>query len=288
MTSMTGYGFAESVEDERSVSVEIRSYNNRYLEVVPGLPAHLAALEPEIRSHVSSAIRRGKVDVQVRVREFSSAIDIRLDEHSVATAIELLGRIAQRDGVSGRVTVGDLLQIDGVLTSERRRSVDEVRAHVLRLLDGALNSLNTAREREGAVTRSDIEANFNRIRSFEALFESKGVETERRIIENIREKFSAVVGDEMEESRIYNEAAAFVVKHSTNEELKRLRSHLNLFAMTLESVGPIGKKLDFICQEINREINTMASKALLPEVQHAVIEAKDALESIREQVRNVE
>ncbi len=288
MKSMTGYGFAEEHQESRTVSVEIRSYNSRYLDLAINLPSSVASLEQEIRSRVGARIRRGKVELTVRLRDFSQDLEISVDPAGVKSAYRALLGIREITGITNEPGFQDLLQIEGLLQVERHTDPTRYREVLVRLVDEALAEHARARESEGAATEADIRRQLDRIRTMTGVFRSNGAETEKSIFETIRARFREVLGDEADEGRMYAEAASLIVKYSINEEIVRLDSHLSFFDRTIDEEGAIGKKLDFVCQEINREINTMAGKALRAELQSAVIEAKDALESIREQVRNIE
>lgn len=286
--SMTGYAVVERSDERRTLSIEIRSVNNRYLDVSLQLPSYLAALEREIRSAVGSAASRGKVDLSVRLRERIDAQSVEVDEGAVRAAREALDRVARLAGVSAEPTLADIMAFDGVIATARTRDVEEYRSPVLEVLAEALASWNAQRAREGEATREDIARQLARVRESARVFTTFGPRVETSVFESVRTRFREVLGDEADEQRIYAEAASLIVRYSTNEEMVRLASHLAACETMLRDGGQVGKRLDFLCQEVNREINTIASKTIFPEVQAAVVEAKDAVEAIREQVRNLE
>lgn len=288
MRSMTGYASVENRGVDRDVTVEIRSVNNRYLELFVSLPSYLAGLEPEIKSIVRDAAARGKVEITVRLREHAEDLVVRVDARAVEAARDALHEIGRIAGTGGTPTVQDILGFDGIIQTERRHDVDRSRDEVVLCLRDALVQWNETRSREGEATGSDIQQQLRRVRECATVFADHSAETETQILNTVRDKFRDVLGDEVDEQRVYAEAAALIVKHATNEEIVRLRTHLDAFDELITVDRPIGKRLDFICQEMNREINTTGSKTVLAVVQAAVVEAKDAVEAIREQIRNIE
>ncbi len=286
--SMTGYAFVERSDEEREITVEIRSVNNRYLELYPSMPSFLTPLEPEVRNIIAERASRGKVEISVRVREFVNTPAIHVDLGAVQVARQALDDIAGAAGITAAPGYSDILSFEGVMQVERRRDPNLYRELLFPILREALDEWDRTRQVEGRATVEDIQSHLNRLEQAVAVFVSKAEEVEETVIRTVREKFRDILGDEVEEQRILAEAASLALKHSTNEEMARLKSHLSSMKELLQKGGSIGKRLDFICQEINREVNTTGSKTILPLVQSAVVEAKDAVESIREQVRNIE
>ena len=288
MRSMTGFAHVDRTSAERDISVEVRSVNNRYLEVYPSVPSFLNPLEPDIKRLVSHHAHRGKVEVQVRVREYQSDLTVHVNRSAVDAARKALDEIKTYAGLGAEPTYADILAFEGVMQTERVRDPDDYREDILDALSEALEAWNRTRGTEGAATQTDIMKHVDRVRAAVTVFADAAPRVEQLITESVRTRFQQVLGDEAEEQRIYAEAAALIIKHATNEEISRLQSHLESFSTLATSTGPVGKRLDFICQEMNREINTTGSKTVLPEVQDAVVDAKDAVEAIREQVRNIE
>lgn len=288
MRSMTGYASLERNGQERELGVEIRSVNSRYLEIHLNLPSFLASLEPEIKGIVSGAAARGKVEISVRLREFRENLEVHVDERAVYAARDALLEIGRLAGIDGRPAYSDILAFEGVIHTERRLDAETYRDEVLEIIGDALKLWNETRSREGAGTQADINRHVTRLEKAVALFAEYAPEVEKTVFRTVRDKFREVLGDTVEEQRVYTEAAALMLRHATNEESARLRSHLEAFRELLGSDQPMGKRLDFVCQEMNREINTTGSKTILPAVQTAVVEAKDAVEAIREQIRNIE
>jgi uncharacterized protein (TIGR00255 family) len=285
---MTGYAHAERADERRNLSIDVRSVNNRYLEVYVSLPSFLAPLEPDVKRMVSRYAVRGKVEVQIRLREYQSDLTIHVDERVVAAAAQALARIAETAGIAAAPGYSDLLAFDGVIQSERTSDPEHYREEIIEVLTEALAAWDDTRSAEGEATAGDIARHIGRVRAAMEVFAAGAPETEQLVYQTIRTRFREVLGDEADEQRMMAEAAALMVKHATNEEIARLKSHLHAFETVAAERGSVGKRLDFICQEMNREINTTGSKTVSAAVQEAVVEAKDAVESIREQVRNVE
>ena len=288
MRSMTGYAVAEESNGERDIAVEIKSLNNRYLEVSVSLPSFLLPLEAEIKREIARVAKRGKVEVAIRLREYDAEVTIHVDERAVHAAARAIEEIARRAGIDASPTIGDILRFDGIVHTERRRDPGRFREPIMRVLAQVLEDWDAARRREGDATAADVRRQLERLRSATGVLADAAPLVEKQIIESIRTRFRDVLGDDAEEQRIYAEAAALIIKHSTHEEVVRLQSHIASFEELLAGDTNVGKRIDFLCQEMNRELNTTAGKTILPTVQHAVVDAKDAVEAIREQVRNLE
>jgi len=286
--SMTGYAYVERTTEERTLSVEIRSVNNRYLEIYPSLPSVLSPLDPEIRRIISGRALRGKVEVGVRLREYDDTIEIHVDRTAARSARAALDEIAAAAGITATPTFSDILAFEGIIHTERPHDLDRYRSVLFPLLDEALVRWDETRVGEGSATVDDIRRQIQRLERSIEVFAAKASEVDAVILQSVRERFREILGDEVEEQRVIAEAAMLAVKHGTNEEMVRLRSHVDTLRTLLDEGGSIGKRLDFVCQEINREVNTTGSKTIFPDVQNAVVEAKDAVEAIREQVRNIE
>ena len=288
MKSMTGYAYREAPGEQRSYTVEIKAYNNRYLDVSVGLPPFLNPLEPKIRERVSSETRRGKVDVWIKMRELVSEPKVSVDSGAATAYLSALEKLREETALEGEIRMEHLLSFEGVLTVEKRRDVEEIWNELYPILEEALREFHEVRAREGEATYIDVGQLVERIAGEVERIAARAPELEAKILETIRSRFREVLGDEAEEQRIYAEAAALMVKHSIHEEVSRLRAHLDAFRSTMEENEPVGKRLDFICQEMNREINTVSSKSIEVDIHNSVIEVKDNLEKIREQLRNVE
>lgn len=288
MKSMTGYGYAESQDEKIHLILEIKSYNNRYLDIVLNQPVFLNALEPEIRKYISERAERGRVEIYLRVRELEEDVVFHLDKAAATAYAETLRELSQAAGLVEPVNLSHLLSFEGILKTEKNRDIDDYRKRIMPLLESCMLQWEESRQKEGIETQVDIKSHLDMIYSAVELFSSKASEIEDNIKTNIKTKFTDVLGDEIGEQRVLAETAVLLVKYSISEEISRLKGHLDSFAETMNSGEAAGKKLDFICQEINREVNTIGSKSIIMEVNQKVVEVKDSLENIREQLRNVE
>ncbi len=288
MRSMTAYAIDERMNERFSVSLEVKSVNNRYLDVACNLPSFLAPLEAELRGVVSDNVSRGRVDLTVRVRELQSEIQVDVDAVNAEKYVTALQRLADLAGISSELRVEHLLGFEGLFSVEKKRDPQMYKPAVMEALDRALQMFLEQAHEEGEKTRVDIFSQLERIEKHLGQIEEQAPRLQQRIREQLMLRFTEMLGDGVDESRVYAETAVQLVKHSINEEIVRMRAHLGGFRSMVGEGGPMGKKLDFLCQELNREINTIGSKSFLYEIAEAVIEIKDSIENMREQLRNVE
>ncbi len=288
MKSMTGFGSAEYQDEKIHIMLEIKSYNNRYLDIIVNQPVFLNALEPEIRKFISDRAGRGRVELYLRIRELEEDLVLHLDRSAATAYAESLRQLSEAAGIKGEIGLSHLLSFEGILKAEKKRDLDRYREKIMPLLDECVKQWDESRVKEGVETAADIESNLQTLYGAVELFRERSSEMEENIKTNIRTKFNDVLGNVIDEQRVLAETAVLLVKYSINEEIVRLTGHLDSFRETTAADFPAGKKLDFICQEINREVNTIGSKSFIMEVNQKVVEVKDSLENIREQLRNVE
>ncbi len=288
MISMTGFGYCELEKPEYYLSVELKSYNNRYLDLQINLPPFLSPLEPRVREYVASTVRRGRVEVYVRIRELEESISVHLDKQVAREYSSILNDLIRSTGINDELKLQHLLQMDGILKTSKSRDIDLFWLKIEPILEQAVLEFNKSRKNEGIATEADILKQLSLIEnSLSGITEMSG-ELESYFGTTLREKFQEVVGDQIEESRVLTEIAALMVKYSINEEIVRMGQHLKSFRDISTSQDAVGKKLDFLAQEIHREINTIGSKSIKYDISENVVSMKDALENIREQLRNVE
>ena len=288
MISMTGFAYREKAGDDLSISVEIKGYNNRFLEIYVNMPPWLSGLEPKIREHIAARCGRGKVEVQIRLREHNAPFSVSVNTAAAAAYRKAIAELASDFGLDERPSLSALLAMEGVLEVEKNRDDSRYWQAIEPVLAEAAADFGAERAREGKHTEEDIFASLGLIERGLATIASFAPVLEYSITENIRTRFAEVMGNRIDENRILSETAVLLMKYTISEELSRLGSHLAEFrAETARNPRP-GKKLDFLCQEINREINTIGSKSAVLEVSRAVVDMKEALENVREQLRNVE
>ena len=287
MKSMTGFARREIETPFLKGSLTIKSYNNRYLEISMYLPPYLAALESRFRDAIAASVIHGKVEAALRVREISEPPRVLVDSAAVTEVASALRAAAEAAGIREPVRLADILAFDGVVTFERNIDADAAWESLEGPVSECLAEFDRDREREGRSTRADIERKLATIEESVGIVESEAPAIEASIRGNLAGRFREVLGSEVDENRVLQEVASYLARHTINEELVRLRSHIAAFRAALADPG-CGKKLDFLCQEMNREANTIGSKNILARIGEAVVSLKDAIENVREQVRNVE
>lgn len=290
MTSMTGYAYEEKNYENAVVSVEIKSVNSRFLDLTVNLPPYLNPLESYFRNKITEKVARGKVDVYIRVKELESNPDITVDEGAVKAYSEAVKKVIKASGfgTDSEAALNYILSQPGVIVSNRSYDMDKYKAFIEPVFDSVLEKFNADREREGENMKRDLQEKLEKLSKCAQFFTEWQPNMEEMFKEQITTKFRELLEDKADENRIMTETAAMLVKYTINEEIVRLKSHIEAMRSELANNPTPGKKLDFICQEMNREINTIGSKNQFAEVGAMVITAKDSLENIREQSKNVE
>lgn len=288
MTSMTGYGRHEFQNETLVLSIEIKSYNNRYLDMNLNMPAVLNPLDEDLRGVLKQHARRGKVDVYIRFRRLQQQARVQLDTGLLDGYLQAFQAAAEHMHTADSLQLRDLLQIDGLFTVEEPGDADQLREPVLAAFLTAVQQWKQSRQREGEATAVNIRDQLVRISTAFAAVAERAPQLETRIRETLHERFTEMMGERIDIQRVYAETAVLLVKYSINEELARLDAHIEEFGRMLQSSDAIGKRMDFLCQEMHREMNTIGSKSAMLEISRSVIDMKDALENIREQVRNIE
>jgi uncharacterized protein (TIGR00255 family) len=285
---MTGFACQNYQDEDYSVQVEIKGYNSRFLEINVSLPPLLSSLESWIRESVSSRTGRGKIDVNVRLREHNARVAVTVNREAVRSYGEAIAALSAEFALQEKPSLSALLGLEGVLDIEKCGDDERYRTILEGPLNAALKQFALEREREGKHTEADILSHIGNIETLRTKVAAFVPVMEREFQENLRGRFKDLLGDGVDENRILQETAVLLVKNTIAEEISRLEAHLAEFRAEAERNPSPGKKLDFLCQEINREINTIGSKTPNLEVSRAVVDMKDALENIREQLRNVE
>jgi len=287
---MTGYGRGQVSAKDRIYTVEVRSVNGRYLDVLCRVPRELSALEDLIRSRISAKIHRGRIEVTLSVEyPAGSGRNFILDEELALQAFEAMKRLSKRLGLNEEPRLQDVLAIPDVCRLEVPADIESVWPFVQEALDSAIDDLIEMRRLEGERLKTDL---LHRIVETEQLISEIRSRSSRVFDEyrqRIRERLRLLTdGVELDQGRLEAEVALLAERVSIDEELVRLSSHIEALRTTLLSGGVVGRKLDFILQECNREANTIGSKASDYEIGRLVIEVKSQLEKLREQVQNIE
>lgn len=288
MRSMTGYAYREYQEKDCSISVEFRGYNNRFLDINISLPAHLSSLERYVRELIAKTCVRGRIDITIHYRELNVPLTVTVNHAAAMAYNRAFNALAETLHIDKKLDLGILIGLEGVLEIEQSRDENRYWDRLEPLLKAAREDFDLERSREGEHTRKHILSQVSLIEKFLNQVNDHADEIEVMVKENLRGRFVELLGDTIDENRILAETAVLLIKYTISEEISRLRSHLSEFRAEAERNPSPGKKLDFLCQEMNREINTIGSKTPQIEVSQAVIEMKHALENVREQLRNVE
>ncbi|MBN2553296.1 MAG: YicC family protein [Spirochaetales bacterium] len=288
MKSMTGFAYREHRDEKHKITITVKSYNNRFLDILVYLPTFLYPLEQKIREFLSKRIARGRVELYVKAMELNEAAQISIDPRYVESYVQALKKLSEAAGIRERIRLSHLLRIEGMLNSEQTLDLDAYWLDLQPLLGSVLDEFDQLRRAEGEATAKDIGSLLDSIEAEISRIEGLVPRLEEKIKRDLRSRFEELLSNGIDENRILTETAAMLMKSDIHEELVRSRAHLQAFRKILGGSGPMGKKLDFICQELNREFNTIGSKNFLVEVDGSIVTLKDNVEKIREQLRNVE
>lgn len=291
--SMTGYGVATlQIEAERSYTVEIKSVNHRYCDVHVKLPNKLSLLEPEIKKIVKDRFERGRFDVYISLDEFGAATkQISFDQQLAAEYLRQLQSLGAALGLETSIDVLSLTRMPDVLqVKQAELDQQQMDMEIQHAMSEALDHLEQMRTHEGHVLEEDIRANLTQISRFVTAIASCAETTPAQYKAVLEERIKRLTENviELDQERLIQEVALFADRIDISEELTRLQGHIDHFLHFLQSQDAIGKKLDFLVQEMNREINTIGSKANNSEISKQVVEVKSILEKIREQIQNIE
>ena len=288
---MTGYGRAVETVNGREFTVELRSVNNRYLDCTVKLPRMVSFAEDAIKQAVKAAVSRGKVDVYISIKsEGEVDTKITLNEGTVQGYLAAMRRMVTEFGVQDDISVSILSRMPEVFTVEKPEVDEEaLKNDLLSVVAKALDSYNAMREVEGKALDIDLRKRGNTILEFVAQVEAGNAQTVIDYRTRLENKLKEVLANTaIDESRILTEAAIFADKVAVDEETVRLRSHLEQMNNMLTGGGAVGRKLDFLLQEMNREANTIGSKCTDVRLARIVVDIKAELEKIREQTQNIE
>ena len=289
MNSMTGYAYNEVVTENYTVSVEFKSVNSRFLDLSINLPSFLGRIENKFKEIITSKIQRGKLDIFIRVKETNVPVSISVDENMAKSYFEAISKIAKSIGQDEKeIPLSLIVTQEGVLSSQKEIDIEKYYQMILPVFEKSLEEFIIDRNREGENLKKDLLYQLEKIEKASVVFTEWQPKMENAFKENIIKKFNEILGDKVDEQRVMTEVASLMVKYTINEEIVRLKSHIKAVQNEIENNATPGKRLDFICQEMNREINTIGSKNQFIEIAEQVINAKDALENIREQSKNIE
>ena len=291
LLSMTGYGSARGTVDGQTITVELKSVNNRFLDCSVRLPRNYLFAEDLIKQAVSEKVRRGKVDVFVTAQAAQEAGEVvHVNSELAQEYYNAISSIADALRLEMGLTAAAVARFPDVLTVEKKELDREQAAAQLReITQRAVEEFNAMRQREGDRLREDMLSKLETIEGLVSIVEERSPQTVREYRERLESRLRELLDDRgVDEQRLITEAAIFADRTAVDEETVRLRSHIAQFRAMLEEGSPIGRKMDFLVQEFNRESNTIGSKCSDAALAKVVVDLKSEIEKIREQLQNVE
>lgn len=288
--SMTGYGKSTLSQNLRDYQIEIKSVNHRYLDINVKIPRSISYLEEDIKKEISNKVKRGKIDVFITFDNNSDeGKNIRINTEIAKLYIDEFRKLAEKENLLSNIEVTEISKLPDVLTIKNEQNDEIIKNEVLAVSKEAVNNLISMRLTEGEKIAKDLLDRINYVESTTleisklstGLIEEYVVKLEARIKELLKT-------EDIDKSRLAQEVVIYADKCSVEEEITRLKSHISQFRTLIQLEEPVGKKLDFLIQEMNRETNTIGSKANNLEITNKVIDLKTELENIREQIQNIE
>ncbi len=286
MESMTGYGFIEKNTEQFSFSAELKTLNSRYLEIFITLPKVLRNDENEIHGILKEHFTRGKLELSVDIHDWVGARAVSLNDELVVKYYQELQKIHKRLNITEPVDMGAILTLDGITQRERSAISEKSRNDVYNAVRGVIKKATAMRVREGEALKKDLS---NSVREISGLVENIRNLSRNQVkekMDNLSRRLSDL-SEGIVEERIYMELAVMSDKLDINEEIIRMKDHLVKFRSIMKEQGQVGRKLDFLAQELFREINTIASKSNSSEISHLTVDVKNNIDKIREQCRNI-
>lgn len=291
MNSMTGYGLFEKKCEDFYIKVEMKSVNNRYLDMNVRMPGSIMYAEEAVRSFIKSKIKRGKVDVFINFEYLdSSQVEIDIDYELLNKYISISKELEENYGLSSDLSFSKIMKDSNIVKAQKADfDGDYIKEELLKVLDEAAKDFLKSRAFEGEKIREDFKVKLDEVERLTYFVEERAPislkENENRLRERVAEFLQS---SEVNEDRILTEIAIMLDKLSIDEEITRLKIHIQNFNDIINEEGPIGRKLDFLIQELNREANTIGSKSNDIEITSAVVMLKSEIEKLREQTQNVE
>jgi uncharacterized protein (TIGR00255 family) len=289
--SMTGFGRCENTISGRDIIIEMKSVNHRYFEYSSRITRGYGFLDEKLKSYLQSKVFRGKIDVFVSIETLEDTDSQVLVNHSLAAGyVNALHELEQRYGLRDDIAVSSVSRYSDIFTVHKAPEDEEIIWDAVKqVTDKALTAFICMREAEGARLKTDILQRAETILSIVGKIEERSPQTIIEYQQKLKQRIDEMLADSnIDDQRILTEAAIFADKIAVAEETVRLRSHFEQFFMMLDSNEAIGRKLDFIVQEMNRETNTIGSKCVDPQIAYMVVDIKAEIEKIREQIQNIE
>ena len=290
MKSMTGYGRANLEVEERSYQVEIKSVNHKYCDINIKMPKELLFLENEIKKEITQYVTRGKIDVYITFQEQgNSNTTIQFNPTAIEQYLQEMQKLSQYSQIDTKINVAELLKLPNVMQIQNEQLQEKVKEELLSCVNTATMRLVEMRSKEGKELQKDLEKRILQLEEKQKEFYELTTGLIEDFVVKLRERVKEILQEQpIDETRIATEAVIYADKSSIEEELTRLKSHIEQAKQMLKEEKPVGKKMDFLIQEMNRETNTIGSKSMKLEITDLVITIKTMLEDIREQIQNIE
>lgn len=290
VTSMTGYGRGEAENEQIKVFAEIKTVNHRFCEYTIRMPRQLLVLEEKVKKKANEYIRRGRVEIFITVEgESLVSKKVKIDWDLADQYVTLMDEVKGKYNLESSITLQDMLQFESIFLTEEVPTVPvDLEALLMNSLTDALESLKQMRTQEGQELAQDLQNQLKKLAEIVEGVKNYAPSVVEQYKARLAVKLAELTDGFIEDSRMITEAAIFADKCDINEELTRLESHVQQFTVTLSHGDPIGRKLDFLVQEMNREVNTVGSKANDSAITKEVVEMKSLLEKLKEQVQNIE
>ena len=289
--SMTGFGYGRTVLGEVEIKTEIRGVNHRFLDISVKMPRTYSMFEPEIRKTISARAQRGKLDVVVsRIGGTGSLVEVMVDHGLALAYYNCLSELKSRFSLAGEITLAEMSHQSDIIVPREKQEAVQIEWHALEESLGlALDTLDSMRRAEGAALWHDIELRLNTISATAEeilpLVDQVTVAAKERLEKRVHELTG---GLELDRDRLLQEVALLAERSDVTEELTRLKSHVEQFLSLAAQEAPVGRRMDFLLQELHREINTIGSKSASTAIAHRVVAMKAELEKVREQIQNIE
>jgi len=288
MNGMTGYSCKEQYIDNVYVFTEIKSVNSRFLDINVFVPSYLNFLDIKVRDLLKKKLNRGKIDASISIKFTENAYDIKADLNLAKQYVDNLKKIINKFDLKDDLRLFHLTKYDDVINVERKKDYGKYWNIISNSLLYNLNEVNQMRQKEGESIKKDLLSIIKNISTNVNSIDKNIPKMEKDIYNNSKKKINEILNNNIDENRLMNEVAILISRSCINEEIKRLLSHIDQFKSILKEKDTVGKRLDFLCQEMHREINTVGSKATLVDLTGNVISIKNDIEKMREQIRNAE
>jgi uncharacterized protein (TIGR00255 family) len=288
---MTGFAVLQKEFNHSEVSCEIRALNSRYLEINLRLPRLLTDLEAPMKEIIRKKITRGKIMFNMNFTSLNSEVDqLKIEPNLIQGYMKLLQQIKDTAGVTAEINLDHLLFFKDIISFEEHSTVDQKLAQfIFELTEEAIEKLEEMRLQEGQFLKQDLEERLIAIQNISDEIREYSKSNSRDEFDKMYQRLNSLIAeDKIDISRLEQELAIIADRVDITEEVVRMQSHIELFQTNLKKGSPVGKKLNFILQEMNRETNTMSNKSTLIEVSHRVVQLKEEIEKVREQVQNIE